>query len=215
MGRRVGTVPNALSVVRLLCAPVFVWLLFATDERAVAYLFLGFVGGTDWVDGWIARRFDQVSELGKIIDPVADRVLLLTATVSLMIDGALPTWVGILVLVREALISAGTLGLAAAGARRIDVTFVGKSGAFALMMALPGFLLVDTLRPGALHDVFSVITWVLAAVGLVLSYYAAVGYVPAGLVALREGREARRAAAAGAGTPGAGTPGAGPTGSGT
>lgn len=194
MGRRVLTVPNVLSVVRLLCVPVFVWLLFGTDERTFTYLFLGFVGATDWVDGWIARHFDQESELGKIIDPVADRVLLLTATICLMIDGALPAWVGILMLVREALVSAATLGLALAGARRIDVTFIGKCGAFALMMALPGFLLVDTLRPGSLHDGFSIATWVLAIGGLALSYLAAAGYVRPGLEALRAGRADRAAA---------------------
>ena len=200
MGRRVLTVPNVLSVARLLCVPLFVWLLFGTDHRTFTYLFLGFVAGTDWVDGWIARRFHQESELGKILDPVADRVLLLTATICLMIDGALPTWVGILMLVREGLVSAATLALALAGARRIDVTFIGKSGAFALMMALPGFLLVDTLRPGILHDGFSIATWTLAIGGLVLSYIAAVGYVRPGLVALRAGRADRRAATTGATT---------------
>ncbi|MFO7589298.1 MAG: CDP-alcohol phosphatidyltransferase family protein [Acidimicrobiia bacterium] len=194
MGRRVLTVPNALSVMRLLCVPVFVWLLFATDERTVTYLFLGFLGGTDWVDGWIARRFHQESELGKILDPVADRVLLLTATICLMIEGVLPTWVGVAILVREGLVSAATLGLALAGARRIDVTFIGKCGAFALMMALPGFLLVDTLQPGSLHDAFSIATWVLTIGGLVLSYLAAAGYVRPGLEALRAGRADRRAA---------------------
>lgn len=194
MGGRVLTVPNVLSVVRLLCVPLFVWLLFGTDERTVTYLFLGFVGGTDWVDGFIARRYHQESELGKILDPVADRVLLLTATICLMIDGALPTWVGIAMLVREGLISAATLGLALAGARRIDVTFIGKSGAFGLMMALPGFLLVSTLRPGILHDTFSVITWTLTIGGLVFSYLAAAGYVGPGLEALRAGRADRRAA---------------------
>jgi len=197
MSRRVVTVPNVLSAVRLLCVPLFVWLLFGTDERTVTYLFLGFVGGTDWVDGWIARRFDQESDLGKILDPVADRVLLLTATICLMIDGALPTWVGVVMLVREGLISAATLGLALAGARRVDVTFIGKSGAFALMMALPGFLLVDTLRPGMLHDGFSIATWTLTIGGLALSYLAAAGYVRPGLEALQAGRADRRAASTG------------------
>lgn len=195
MGRRVLTVPNVVSMVRLLCIPVFVWLLFETDAQTFTYLFLGFVGGTDWVDGWIARRYHQESELGKILDPVADRVLLLTATICLMIDGALPVWVGVAILVRELLVSVATLALALAGARRIDVTFIGKCGAFALMMALPGFLLVDTLDPGTLHDMFSIATWVLTIGGLVLSYLAAAGYVRPGLEALRAGRADRRAAA--------------------
>src|SRR5437867_2580219 len=111
--RRVRTVPNAISVIRLLCAPLFLWLLFGAEDRVAAFVLLGVLGATDWVDGWIARRFDQGSVLGKVLDPVADRVLLLTAAVALTADGVVPTWVGVVVLVREALVSAATLALAA------------------------------------------------------------------------------------------------------
>jgi cardiolipin synthase (CMP-forming) len=189
------TVPNAISVVRLLCAPVFCWLLF-DDERVAAFVLLAVLGGTDWVDGWIARRFDQGSEVGKVLDPVADRLLLLTAVIALMIDGAVPLAVGIAVLVREAVVSAASLVLAAAGAARIDVQWVGKAGTFALMFALPGFLLVDLIEPGATHDVFSVLTWMVTAGGLLLSYYAAARYVPLARAALRDGRNARARAGA-------------------
>ena len=113
-----------------------------------------------------------------MLDPVADRLLLLTAVIALMIDGAVPLAVGIAVLAREALVSAASLVLAAAGAARIDVQWVGKAGTFALMFALPGFLLVDLIEPGATHDVFSVLTWLVTAGGLLLSYYAAARYVP-------------------------------------
>ena len=83
-----------------------------------AAVLLGVLGATDWVDGWIARRFDQGSELGKVLDPTADRILLVAAGVGLLIDGAVPLWVGIVVLAREALVSVAVLLLAAAGARR-------------------------------------------------------------------------------------------------
>ncbi|MEX0666066.1 MAG: CDP-alcohol phosphatidyltransferase family protein [Acidimicrobiia bacterium] len=189
--RRVLTVPNAISVIRLLCAPLFLWLLFEAEERAVTFGLLAVLGATDWVDGWIARRFDQGSLVGKVLDPVADRILLLTAAIALTIDGVVPTWVGVLVLVREALVSAATLALAVAGAARIDVQWAGKAGTFALMFALPGFLLVDVLDPGTGRDAAQVTTWVATAGGLVLGYLAVAQYVPIARDALRAGRSAR------------------------
>jgi cardiolipin synthase len=186
--RRVLTVPNALSVVRLLCAPLFVWLLFGAEDRTAALVLLAVLGATDWVDGWIARRYDQGSDLGKVLDPTADRILLLTAVLALTIDGAVPTWFGVAVLVREAVISIATLALAAAGARRIDVQWAGKAGTFALMFAFPGFLWVSDLGPGTQRDVIEALTWILGIGGLILSYYAAILYVPLARRALREGR---------------------------
>src|SRR3954466_15296630 len=117
---KIVTVPNLISVVRLACAPVFVWLL-ADDELLAAAALLAVLGASDWVDGWIARRFDQGSELGKVLDPVADRILLLVPAVALMVQGSVPLVFGVLVLVREAAISVAVLALAAVGARRIDV----------------------------------------------------------------------------------------------
>jgi cardiolipin synthase len=190
-GRRVLTLPNVISIVRLLCAPLFVWLLFGADDRVAALVLLCVLGATDWVDGWIARHFDQGSVLGKVLDPVADRVLLLTAALALTIDGAVPVWVGVAVLVREAIVSAGTLALAAAGAARIDVQWVGKAATFGLMFALPGFLLVDVLDPGAVRDVFEVLAWVATVGGLTLGYLAAARYVPVARDALRAGRRGR------------------------
>jgi len=184
------TLPNVISVARLLCAPLFLWLLFGADERLAAFGLLGGLGATDWVDGWIARHFDQGSALGKVLDPVADRVLLLTAAVALTADGAVPLWVGIAVLVREGLVSAATLALAAAGAARIDVQWVGKAGTFATMFALPGFLLVDTLGAGTGRDLAEIATWIATAGGLVFGYYATARYVPLAREALHSGRAA-------------------------
>jgi cardiolipin synthase len=186
--RRVLTVPNVISVVRLLCAPLFVWLLFGPEDRTAAFVLLAVLGATDWVDGWIARHYDQGSDLGKVLDPTADRILLLTAVVALTVDGAVPTWFGVAVLVREAAISVATLALALAGARRIDVQWAGKAGTFALMFAFPGFLWVSNLGPGVQRDVLEIATWIVAICGLALSYYAAALYVPLARRALRERR---------------------------
>jgi cardiolipin synthase len=186
--RGVWTVPNLISVVRLLCVPVFLWLLMGEDRPVAAGILLAVLGATDWVDGWIARRYDQGSEVGKVLDPVADRVLLIAAAVALLVEDIVPGWVGVLVLAREAVISVATLALAAAGARRIEVQWVGKAGTLALMFALPGFVLVDALDPSWGRDVTELVTWIFTLGGLGLSYYAAAKYVPLARVALRDGR---------------------------
>ena len=184
--QRIMTVPNLISVARLACVPLFLWLLLARDEKIAAALLLGVLGATDWVDGWIARHFDQGSEIGKVLDPTADRILLLCAGVALLIDGSLPAWVGVVVLARELVISVAVLVLAAAGARRMDVRWAGKAGTLALMFALPGFLLADAISE--LRVPILVLTWVFTIGGLALSYYAAIAYVPQARAALREGR---------------------------
>jgi cardiolipin synthase len=171
--------------------PWFLWLLLVQDDRIAAAILLAVLGATDWVDGWIARHFDQGSELGKVLDPTADRILLVAAGVGLIIDGAVPLWVGIVVLVREALISVAVLLLAAAGARRLDVQWAGKAGTLALMFALPGFLLADALSNDLASGILYVATWIFTIGGLVLSYYAAFTYIPMARRALREGRADR------------------------
>jgi len=186
--QRIVTVPNLISIGRLACVPLFLWLLLARDEKIAAALLLGVLGATDWVDGWIARHFDQSSDLGKVLDPTADRILLLCAGVALLIDGSLPLWVGVIVLARELVISVAVLVLAAAGARRMDVRWAGKAGTLALMFALPGFLLADAVSE--LRVPILVVTWVFTIGGLVLSYYAAIAYIPQARQALREGRAA-------------------------
>jgi cardiolipin synthase len=188
--QRVVTIPNLISIVRLLCAPVFVWLL-ADDQGVAAAAVLAVLGASDWVDGWIARHFDQGSNLGKVLDPVADRVLLLVAAIALLVDGSVPIVVGVLVLVREAVVSVAVLVLAMAGARRIDVQWAGKAGTLSVMFAFPLFLLADNITTG--HDLALAAAWFFAVVGLVLGYYAAITYLPIAREALHEGRAHRPA----------------------
>lgn len=186
---RILTVPNAISVVRLLCVPVFLWLLFSQEDRLAAAWLLAALGATDWVDGWIARRFDQVSALGKVLDPTADRIMLITAIVAIAIDGSVPWWFAALALGREALVSVAALVLGALGARRIDVTWWGKTGTFLSMMSFPLFL--GSHATWAADDLCRVLAWVLGIPGVAISWYAAAGYVPVALAALREGRASR------------------------
>jgi len=185
-------VPNVISVIRLLCVPLFLWLVWGADEELAAGLLAAGLGATDWVDGWIARHFDQGSELGKILDPAADRVLLVAVAIVVLTQG-LPTAVNVVVwlmLVREVLIAAATIALALAGARRIDVVWAGKAGTLALMFSLPMFLGADATT-GSWHAFFIVGAWIFAIGGVILGYYAAFKYVPAARDALREGRAPR------------------------
>ena len=136
MNDRIFTVPNLISVLRLLCIPLFVWVLFGAENRSAAAILLAVLGATDWVDGWIARRFNQTSELGKILDPTADRLLLIVSIPSLIIDGSIPLWFALLALIRELLVGGATVSLALIGARRIDVLWWGKTGTFAMLFAV-------------------------------------------------------------------------------
>jgi cardiolipin synthase len=185
------TIPNVISILRLLCLPLFLYLLFGRENRAAAASLLGILGASDWVDGYIARRFNQVSELGKILDPVADRLLFFVGIVGIMIDGSCPIWFGVVALAREVVVAAATLTLAALGARRIDVTWFGKAGTFGLMFAFPLFLASNSTV--GWRDTAEVLAWITGIPGLVFGYVALAQYVPLGLDALREGRAARAA----------------------
>ncbi len=182
---RILTVPNVITVVRLCMLPVFLWLLFAKDDRANAAWLLAFLGTTDFLDGYIARRFNQVSDIGKVLDPVADRLLFFVGVGGILVDGSVPTWFAIAVLVREALVAGATLALAALGARRIDVTWFGKAGTFGLMIAFPLFLASESTLGWA--DQAETFAWIAGAPGLALSWYSAALYVPMARRALAEG----------------------------
>lgn len=189
---RLLTVPNVITVVRLLFLPVFLWLLFGRDEPVLAALVLGALGATDWVDGYVARRWNQVSTAGKILDPVADRLLFFVGGGAILIDGSIPTGVAVLVLVREVLVSVATIALALAGAARIDVTWWGKAGTFCMMFALPLFL--ASSGDLARADQVRFVAWGFTVPGLVFGYIALGLYVPIALRALRAGRSGRAVA---------------------
>jgi cardiolipin synthase len=180
------TLPNVITLVRLACLPLFLWLLFGAEDRAAAAWLLAALGATDWVDGYLARHMHQVSDVGKVLDPVADRLLFFVGAGGILIDGSVPTWFAVVVLVRETLVGGATLILGALGAKRIDVTWYGKAGTFFLMMAFPLFLASHSDISWA--DAAGVLAWLTGIPGLVLSLYAAVLYVPLARRALAEGR---------------------------
>ena len=174
---------------RLACIPLYVWLLFGADRQTQAAVLLAVLGATDWIDGYVARHFHQVSTLGKVLDPVADRVLVVTAVLTIMIQGAVPIWFGVATLLREVVVSGAVLLLASLGAARIDVLWVGKAGTFALMTAYPLFLAGH--GPASWQSVLHITAWVIGLLGLALAWAAAASYVPVARRALADGRRAK------------------------
>jgi cardiolipin synthase len=189
---RILTVPNVVTVVRLLCLPVFLWLLFVEDDYLSAGLLLGALGATDFVDGYVARHFDQVSDVGKVLDPVADRLLFIVGVGGIMLAGAAPGWFSLAVLVRELAVGGAMIVLSLLGMKRFDVSWWGKAGTLALMVAFPAFLLSEAEFRYA--GFMRVVAWGFGLPGLVLSYYAAITYIPVMRRNLAEGRAARRGA---------------------
>lgn len=169
--------PNAVTLLRLCCLPVFLYLLFGRENRAAAAWLLGALGATDWVDGYLARRLGQTSEFGKVFDPTVDRLLFIVGAVAIIVDGGAPRWFLVLVLLREVLVGAMmVVATVVFKMPRFDVTWWGKTATFLLMFAVPGFLLGASDIGGARG--FEIAAWVLGIPGLLLSWYTAVAYVP-------------------------------------
>ena len=133
---RVFTVPNLISAFRIALIPVFWALIIDPGTTAWGIVLFGAVVATDWVDGTIARRTGQVSELGKVLDPVADRAAIAAGLIALIVRGAFPLWAGALILARDVAVLVAGAVLAAKGLR-IDVRWIGKIATFALMIAIP------------------------------------------------------------------------------
>lgn len=170
---RVVTVANGITLVRILGLPLFAWLLLGPGRLTAAFWTLVAVASTDWVDGYVARKFDQVTRLGRVLDPLVDRALLATAGISMALAGILPWWLLLLIVARDVAL----LGTAFAWFRRIPDIPVSRTGKFAtacLLIGLPAFLLAEIDWAGA--PVFEVVGWLYAIVGVVTYYATGVQY---------------------------------------
>lgn len=182
---RVLTAANAISLLRLAGLPLFVWLMFGPRAYGWAFFTLFCVGSTDWLDGYVARRFDQVTKLGKLLDPVIDRGLLATVAISLLVAGMLPWPLVAGILGRDVLLLIGSL-LFLRAVPEIAVTKTGKIATACLLIGLPGFLLGHMDWAG--RQLFLVLAWIYCLVGLA-------GYWLAGIQYAVEVRRLRRGAA--------------------
>lgn len=139
---RVLTVPNVLSVVRLVLVPVFLWLLFGVHANGWAVAILMFSGFSDWADGKIARLVaNQSSRLGELLDPLVDRIYMVTVPLALALAGVVPWWLVLILLGRDALLAATLPVLRRHGLTALPVTYLGKAATFALMSGFPLVLL--------------------------------------------------------------------------
>ncbi len=172
-----ATWPNLITFIRLLCIPVFVWLLFGPERRAAAAWLLAALGSTDWVDGWVARTFNQTSEFGRLFDPTVDRLLFVVAIPAIVIDGSMAWWLAVVILTREVVVALIAIRLQIKGIPAMTVTWEGKTGAFLLLFAVPMFL-------GAQSDLsyaglLAWTSWLFVVPGIAYSWFSLLGqYIP-------------------------------------
>jgi cardiolipin synthase len=170
---RILTVPNVLSFARLLGVPVFLWLVLVPQADVWAFILLAVAGASDWVDGYLARRLDQRSELGVLLDPLADRLYIAATLLGLALRGLIPWWlVGILV-ARELFLLALLPRIRRSGRLALPVTYVGKSATFCLLWGFPLLLLGGLPTFGAAALAFG---WAFALWGTYLYWWAGLRY---------------------------------------
>ena len=167
---RVWTLPNVLSLARLAGVPVFLWLVLVPEADGWALLLLMLSGVTDFLDGYLARRLDQYSRLGEILDPVADRLYILAVVIGLALRDIIPWWVALALPLRDLLLWGLVPFLRTRGYSALPVHFLGKAATFNLLYAFPLLLLGDgTGVVAALADVFG---WAFAIWGIGLYWWA-------------------------------------------
>ena len=172
---RILTVPNAISVARLAGVPVFLWLVLGPEADGWAVGLLIAAGLSDWLDGVIARAWDQQSRLGQVLDPAADRLYIAATLIGLAIRAIIPWWLVALLAARELLLAVALLVLRRYGYGPLQVSLVGKAATLCLLYAFP--LLFLGAHAGTPALVARVIGWAFAIWGTALYWWAAALYL--------------------------------------
>lgn len=167
------TIPNVISTARLFLVPLFLWLLFGKDDPALAGWVLFLVASSDWVDGYLARRLDQVTELGKILDPLADRLAVATAVVAGWIADVLPPWFAAILIAREVFVGIMAIYVLAKGGRQVEVKYLGKVATAMVYSAVTWFYLAE----GYDWDWLAGTAYVVGSAGLIFYYAVLVDYL--------------------------------------
>lgn len=174
VSRRIATLPNLVSVLRLGAIPLFLWLVWRGDDL-IGLIVLVVAVSTDFVDGALARRLGQVSVLGQLLDPLADRLFIAAVVVALTFRDVVPLWVVLVVLGRDVLLGAGTLIFRRFGVGVLPVKWMGKWATFALLLSLPLFLLVSVFEGVSVY--VSPFAWAVVVAGVVLYWWAGILYL--------------------------------------
>ncbi|QOD04655.1 CDP-alcohol phosphatidyltransferase family protein [Pseudarthrobacter sp. BIM B-2242] len=179
---RVFTIPNALTVLRFMGVPLFIWLVLAQQEYGIAVVVLAVMAGTDWIDGYVARRFDQASKLGRVMDPLADRLALIAVAVTLVIAGVVHWLYLAALLVPDAVLLVLTL-FYFRGHPDLPVSRVGKVRTGLLLLGTPMLVLSRLDTP--FGEPLFIAAWIVLGLGLAGHWIAAYNYFWA---ILRKGR---------------------------
>lgn len=174
MSSRVLTVPNVISMVRLAFVPVFA-VLIVVGEDGWALVVLAVSGVSDWLDGVLARRLNQVTRLGQVLDPLADRLFIFVTLIGLAWREVVPLWLVLVIVARDVLLAATVPVLARLGYGTLNVTMVGKVATFALLYAFPLLLLAE--MPGWVGAAAHVVGWAFTWWGVGLYWLAGLQYV--------------------------------------
>ena len=171
---RVWTIPNVVSIVRLMGVPLFLWLILGPQADGWALVVLMLSGVTDYLDGYLARRLNQTSQLGAILDPVADRLYILSTVVGFAARDIIPVWLALLLPLRDALLWVLVPFLRTRGYSSLPVHFLGKAATAALLYAFPLLLLGD--GDGVVATLAKVFGWAFAIWGTALYWWAGLLY---------------------------------------
>jgi cardiolipin synthase len=172
---RIWTLPNLLSFLRILGVPVFLWLVIWQEADIWAFALLVVAGISDWLDGFLARKLNQTSPIGALLDPLADRLYIGATLVGLAVRNFIPWWLVALLLIRELMLLLLLPLLRKAGRVALPVTLVGKAGTFALLWGFPCLLLSE--QPGLLGPLALTLGWAFAIWGTFLYWWAGLSYV--------------------------------------
>ena len=172
--KRVWTVPNLISMARLAGVPVFLWLVLGPEADGWALGLLMLSGVTDYLDGYLARRLNQTSALGEILDPVADRLYILAVVIGLALRDIIPWWVAVILPLRDVLLWGLVPLLRTRGYSALPVHFLGKAATFNLLYAFPLLLLGD--GAGVVASLAEVFGWAFAIWGIGLYWWAGLLY---------------------------------------
>jgi cardiolipin synthase len=172
---RILTIPNALSVLRLLGVPVFLWLLLGPHADGWALGLLALSGFTDWADGVLARKLDQRSDFGALLDPAADRLYILATLVGLVLRHIIPLWLAVVIIARDLVLGVALIPLRRRGYAPPEVHYLGKAATFCLLYAFPLLLLGS--HTGTLSDIARPIAWAFTIWGTGLYLWAGAMYL--------------------------------------